>query len=362
MSFKKDVPYNNLPLLPPAFDVENKAILKKAIEANKALATLVSDCKRLPNEAVLYNSLFLKEAKDSSEIENIVTTNDELYQAQALSSKQEIVNPNTREVLHYLKALWVGIECMIKTGVLSERTFVKVVNTIKGNNEGLRKNTQTRIVNQKTGEIIYAPPEGLEIIQTKLKNLEEYINLKDDIDPLIKMAIIHYQFESIHPFSDGNGRTGRILNVLYLVNQGLIEHPMLFLSKKILETKDKYYLLLQEVTERQKWEEWIVYMLEGIIDTSKYTSEKITKILEAMEQTKKAIRENEPKIYSKDLLEVLFKQPYCKAKFLEEDGIARRVTATKYLRKLEGLGILSSVKVGREILFVNKKFYEILKS
>ena len=359
MKFNREVPYNDLPLLPPKKDIESKNILKKAIEANRALASMASNCKQLPDEGVLYNSLFLKEAKDSSEIENIITTNDDLYQA--LTIEQEITNPNTREVMYYLDALWAGMKEMEKANLLTERTFVNIVNTIRGNDEGVRRNTGTRIANKRTKEIVYSPPEGFEVISKKLKNLEEYINLRDDVDPLIKMAIIHYQFESIHPFPDGNGRTGRILNVLYLVQQKLIQHPMLFLSKYILDTKDEYYVKLREVTENNKWEEWIIYMLEGVRETSEYTSKKISDINDAMRETKNIIRNKEPKIYSKDLLEVLFKQPYCKAKFLEEAKIAKRVTAGRYLSRLEELGILRGLKVGREKLFVNKKFYEILK-
>lgn len=359
MKFDRETPYNNLPLLPPDFDIENKIILKKTIGANKALASMASCCKQLPNEAVLYSSLFLKEAKDSSEIENIITTNDDLYQS--LTMEQEIVNPNTREVLHYLDALWSGIRKMDEAKCLTERTFVEIVNTIRGNDEGIRKNTGTRIANKKNGQIVYSPPEGFDVIHRKLKNLEEYINTDDGVDPLIKMAVIHYQFEAIHPFADGNGRTGRILNVLYLVHKGLIAHPMLFLSKYILDNKDEYYSRLREVTEESKWEEWILYMLEGVEQTSNYTNRKITDIAEAMKETKDIIRGKEPKIYSKDLLEVLFKQPYCKAKFLEQAGIAKRVTAGRYLNRLEELGIMRGVKVGREKLYVNKKFYEILK-
>ena len=330
-----------------------------AIEANKALASMASLCKQLPNEAVLYNSLFLKEAKDSSEIENIITTNDDLYQS--LTIEQEITNPNTREVIHYLDALWNGIRKMEETSALTERTFVEIVNTIRGNDEGIRRNTGTRIANKKTGEIVYSPPEGFNVISGKLKDLENYIHNNDGVDHLIKMAVIHYQFEAIHPFADGNGRTGRILNVLYLVLQDLIDHPMLFVSKYILDNKDEYYTRLREVTEEGKWEEWIMYMLEGVKETSEYTSGKIADISIAMREAKEIIRKNEPKIYTKDLLEAIFKQPYSKAKHLEDAGIAKRVTAGRYLNKLEDLDIMEGIKVGKEKLYVNKRFYEILK-
>lgn len=360
MAFDRKTPYNALPLLPTKAEIESKVILKKAISANRALASMASSCKQLPNEGVLYNTLFLKEAKDSSEIENIITTNDDLYKS--LTTDNFLSQPNTREVLHYSDALWEGIQEMKRTRVLTERTFVKIVNTIRENDEGIRKNPGTRIANKKTGEIIYAPPEGEKVIFAKLKNLEKYINTDDGVDPLIKMAVIHYQFEAIHPFSDGNGRSGRILNVIYLVMENLIEHPMLFLSKYIIDNKDDYYIKLKEVTEEQKWEEWILYMLEAVEETSTYTNEKIAKIIESMRETKHIIRDSESKIYSKDLLEVLFMQPYCKAQFLVDAGIAKRVTAGRYLNKLEELDILKGIKVGREKLYVNKKFYEILKN
>jgi Uncharacterized conserved protein len=360
MKFNKEKPYNLLPLLPPKADVETKKILKKAIAANRELAGMVNLCKRLPNQGVLYNLIFLKEAKDSSEVENIVTTNDELYEA--FSSDKKDIDPNTKEVLHYVDALWAGVSQIKKYNILTTRTFISIVNTIKENMEGVRVNPGVKIVNARTKEIIYTPPEGKEIILDKLKNLEEFINKKDDIDPLIKMAIIHYQFESIHPFSDGNGRTGRIINLLYLNLVGLLDHPVLFLSKYILESKDKYYVKLRKVTEDDNWEEWIEYMLEGIEKTAIYTKEKITGIIDLFEETKNIIKEKRPNIYSKDLVEVIFKQPYCKIKFIVDAGIAKRLTARKYLQELEDIGILQSKKMGKERLYVNIKFYGLLKS
>ncbi|MCD4761930.1 Fic family protein [bacterium] len=357
--FDKNKPHNNLPILPPKTEVESKKILKKAISANRALASMASYCKQLPKESIFYNTLFLKEAKESSEIENIVTTNDELYQA--LSAGQIISNPNTREVMHYTNALWEGMRLINKNKILTSRAFIKIVNTIKENNEGVRKNPGVKIANKTTGRVIYTPPEGENIILEKLKNLEKYINNKDDIDPLIKMAIIHYQFEAIHPFSDGNGRTGRIINILYLVLTELLEHPMLFLSKYIIDNKDEYYVKLREVTEKDRWEDWILYMLNGVEETSIYMKKKVSDIISLMLKTKHEIRNRVPKIYSKDLLEILFQQPYSKIKSLENAGIAKRLTATKYLNELEKLGILQSVKVGKEKLYVNIDFFKLLK-
>ena len=358
--FDKNIPYNKLPYVPPKIELENKRILKKAISANRELANMVGFCKQLPNEAIFYHSAFLiKEAKDSSEIENIVTTNDELYQA--LASSKIVTDPNTREVLHYIDALWVGLKEMENTKVLTTRTFIKIVNTIKENNQGIRVHPGTKIQNDKTKEIIYTPPEGKDVIEDKLKNLEEYINKNDSIDPLIKLAVVHYQFEAIHPFSDGNGRTGRIINILYLVFQKLLDHPMLFLSKYIIDHKNDYYTKLKKVTEEGKWEDWILYILQGVEETSVYTRKKVAEILDLMKKTKEKIRKDAPEIYSKDLLEILFQQPYSKVRFLEDQGIVKRLTAGKYLNKLTSMGILSKVKVGKENLYVNMEFYKILK-
>ncbi len=360
MKFNRNEPYNRLPILPPNIELESRDILKKAISANRELASMAAYCKQLPNESIFYSSVFLKEAKDSSEIENIVTTNDDLYQA--LAANKPSTDPNTREVLHYIDALWDGLKEMERTKLLTARIFIKIVNTIKENNQGIRNYPGTKIQNDKTKEIIYTPPEGKKIIEDKLQNLEEYVNKHDDVDPLIKLAVIHYQFEAIHPFSDGNGRTGRIINVLYLVLMGLVDNPMLFLSKYIIDNKNDYYVKLREVTEEGKWTEWILYMLEGIEETSIYTRKKVSAILALMKETKYRIRKDAPEIYSKDLLEVLFKQPYCKVQFLEEAGLVKRITAGKYLNKLTEMGILKKQKVGKENLYVNVEFYNLLKN
>lgn len=359
MTYNKEKPYNELPLLPPKIDVETKDVLKKAIGANRELAGMVNSCKRLPNQGVFYSLIFLKEAKDSSEVENIVTTNDELYEA--FSSDKIVLDSNTKEVLHYVDALWAGIKQIQKDQILTVRSFISIVNTIKENTAGIRTNPGVKIVNDRTKKVVYVPPEGKDIILDKLKNLEEFINRPDDIDPLIKMAIIHYQFESIHPFSDGNGRTGRIINLLYLTLCGLLDHPVLFLSKYILDSKDQYYVKLRKVTEEGDWDGWIKYMLEGVEKTAVYTKSKIDGIVDLFNETKQIIKEKKPRIYSKDLVEVLFRQPYCKIKFIEEAGIAKRLTASKYLKELEEIGLLRSKKVGKERLYINVKFYNLLK-
>ncbi len=354
----RDKPYNSLPLLPPKKEVESKAILKKAISANKALANLKGSGKNIPNQSVLINAISLQEAKLSSEIENIVTTNDLLYRA--FSSELKNIDVNTKEVLHYQEALWQGYIDMKQTSLLTTNSFITIVNKIKENDGGIRNIPGTRIEN-KNYQIIYTPPEGVELIRDKLQNLEEFINTDgDDIDHLIKMAIIHYQFEAIHPFPDGNGRTGRIINILYLIQKGVLDIPILYLSKYIIEHKSDYYKLLRCVTEEGDWESWILFMLDAIEKMAFFTQKKIDDIYELMQSTAKDIRKTIPKIYSKDLVEVLYGLPYCKIKFLEEAGLGTRKTVSNYLTQLEKNKVLESVKLGKEKIYINKAFYEIL--
>jgi len=357
--FEKEIPFNSLPPLPPNIDLETKEILKKAISANKALAEVSMACKQLPNEGVFYNVLFLEEAKDSSEIENIITTNDDLFQA--LASNRSVKDQNTKEVLHYSDALWKGLERMAEKKVLNINIFIEVVQQIKSNTSGIRVNPGTKIANGKTGKVVYTPPEGEQIIREKLRELEEYIHVDDGVDPLIRMSLIHYQFEAIHPFSDGNGRTGRIISILYLVYIGLIQHPLLFMSQYIIKNKDAYYTGLRSVTEKESWEQWVLYMLDAVEVTSKDMTLKVFEITDLMKETKDAIRTKLPNIYSKDLLEILFRLPYCKVGDLVAEDIVKRQTASVYLKELEKIGILRSVKVGREVLYVNTKFFDILK-
>jgi Fic family protein len=358
--FNKDLPYNDLPPLPPKADLESKEILKKAIKTNKALAKLVGSGKQLPNQSVLINSIGLQEAKLSSEIENVLTTNDELYQA--FASDKKVTDVNTKEVLHYQEALWEGFTLVKHRGLLTTNLFVKLYNIIKETDAGIRKLPGTKIANERTGEIIYTPPEGEDVIRGKLKNLEEYVNLNnDDVDPLIKMAVMHYQFEAIHPFADGNGRTGRIINILYLVKHNVLEIPILYLSKYILDHKKAYYNGLRSVTENGEWREWVFYMLDAIEQTASYTQQKIDAIVSLMDEMGAMLKKKAPDIYSKELLEVLFRQPYCKRKFLEDAGIVKKKTAGVYLAELERFGLLKSAKVGKEKLFINWNLYDILQ-
>ncbi len=360
MQYDKNLPYNDLPVLPPKSELESKEILKKAIKANRALAKLVGSVKQLPNQTILLNSIGLQEAKMSSEIENVLTTNDELYRA--FASEKKITGTDTYEVLHYQEAVWYGYEFVKRREVITTNLMVRIFNIIKETDAGIRKTTGTKIANSKTGEVIYTPPEGEAIIRDKLKNLETYINIDDDeIDPLIKMAVMHYQFEAIHPFNDGNGRTGRILNILYLISTQLLEIPILYLSKYILEHKSKYYSGLRNVTEKEEWKEWILFMLEAIEHTAGYTQKKIDDIAALMNDTENYLKVKAKDIYSKELLQIIFRQPYSKRVFLEEANIVKKKTAGIYLSQLEKIGVLKSTKVGKEKLYINVKLYDILK-
>jgi len=359
MSYAKDKPYNDLPLLPPALELETKPVLKKSIAACAKLAELKGIAEQLPNPSILLRSFVLQEAKLSSEIENIVTTNDDLFRAAS-----EIVgsyDPATKEVLRYEVAVWTGYERIRKQPLLTTNLFTDLAAIINGQpNLTVRKTTGTKIENSRK-EVVYTPPEGEQIIREKLTNLEQFIHDKDDLEPLIKMAVVHYQFEAIHPFIDGNGRTGRIVNILYLLQQGLVDLPMLYLSRYIIENKNEYYRLLRGVTEHLEWEPWILYMLDGVEATADSAIHKIRRLITLLNETQQEVREKLPKIYSKDLVEVLFKLPYCRISFLEEAGIAKREAASKYLKKLAEIGLLQSVKAGREHYYVNARMVEWLR-
>lgn len=359
MEFDPSKPYNELPLLPPQADLETKAVLKKAITAGRALAELKGLGDTIPDQNILINSLVLQEAKASSEIENIVTTNDNLFKAFSSSSDQ--TDPATKEVLRYREALWSAYNELKSRPVLSTNLFVKIVQIIKKNQAGIRNTSGTTIVNTATGEIIYTPPEGEEVIRNKLKNLEDYIHVEDGPDPLVKLAVIHYQLEAIHPFTDGNGRTGRIVNILYLIQQGLLDQPVLYLSKYIIEKKTDYYRILKSVTTDGNWEPWILYLLDAVENTAIITRERILAIRGLMLETMNIAKEKLPsRVYSKELIEMIFRQPYTKVQFLVEAGIAGRQTAAEYLKDLEQTGILKANKSGRETLYLNTKLYNLL--
>ena len=361
MKFDPNKPFDDLPLLPPGTDVETKPVLKQAIAANRALAELKGLGGTIPNQALLVNSLILQEAKASSEIENVITTNDALFRA--FTAKTSQVDPATKEVLRYREALWEGYNALKERPILSTNLFVTIVQRIRENQAGIRNTPGTTIANSATGEIIYTPPEGETIIRDKLKNLEDFIHAGDEMDPLIKLALIHYQFEAIHPFSDGNGRTGRIINILFLILHGLLDLPVLYLSKAIIERKNDYYRLLRQVMQKNQWEPWILYMLASIEETATFTRERILAIRNLMLETmEKARRELPRRVYSKELIELLFQQPYCKISFLVDAGIASRNIASSYLGELVKINILKKETIGRETLYLNHKLYELLST
>ena len=350
-------PYNNIPLLPPTSEVETKEVLKAVVLASRALAELKGKGNEIPNQTMLINTVTLQEAKDSSEIENIVTTHDSLYKA--FSSERNNIDPHTKEVLRYREALWNGYQSLSKRP-LTTNSFVSIVQTIKENSFDIRNTPGTKIVSN--GKTIYAPPEGENVIRNLLHNLEQFMHNKEEIDVLVRLAVMHYQFEAIHPFIDGNGRTGRIINILYLVEKGLLDRPILYLSKYIVDNKNEYYKRLRNVTENEEWKPWILYILKSIEEAALYTVKKINNIKELMEQTQNKIKENNlfSILYSLDFIYLLFEQPYCKAKFLVDKGLVQRHAASRYLKSLEDIGILKSYKIGRETLFLNIKLFELL--
>lgn len=356
--FNRDQPYNDLPSLPPGLELETKPVLKQTTAASRALAELKGAGDLIPNQSVLVRMIGLQEAKLSSEIENIVTTNDELYRAFADETGK--TDPPTKEVLRYNDALWYGIDQMRSGRPLCTSLFEEIIQIITQNSSGIRRVPGTAIVNDATKATIYTPPEGERVIRDKLAALEKFLHGADDIDPLVKMAALYYQFEAIHPFSDGNGRTGRILNILYLISVGLLDVPVLYLSRYVIEHKSDYYVGLRQVTEQNAWENWTLFMLRDIEETALVTHQRIQDIRALMHETSVKVKEELPKIYSKDLMEVLFAQPYCKIRFLEQSGIAKRDAASKYLRQLSQIGVLSPVSIGRDIYYLNKPFFDLL--
>ena len=358
MPFDRLQPYNDLPLLPPATELETRAVLKQAISTNRILANLRGLAAQIPNQGVLINSIVLQEARLSSEIENIVTTNDELYRADADADGK--TDAHTKEVLRYRQALNFGFKELTQRP-LTTNLFIDLVRIIKEVDFGVRRVPGTALKNAQ-GEVVYTPPVGEAVIRDKLANLEQFIHADDGLDPLVKMAVMHYQFEAIHPFEDGNGRTGRILNLLYLVECGLLDIPVLFLSRYIIANKAGYYDGLRGVTERQDWENWILYMLRAVESTAQQTFDQVTRIRVLMEQVRERVQKEAPGIYSKDLVEVIFRHPYTKIQFLVDAGIAKRQTASTYLQTLAGLGLLRPSKHGREMYYINEAlFAELVK-
>lgn len=357
--FNRNIPYNDLPSLPPKADIETKSILRKTISAGRALAQLNGTLKNLPNPTLFLDTIYLQEAKASSEVENIITTNDELYKSLVADRKNE--NEATKEVLSYKEALWLGLDELKRKPFITTNLCIKIVQCIKQNSASIRNTPGTTLSNAQ-GQVIYTPPSGESTIREKLANLERFINEDEKIDPLIKMALMHYQFEAIHPFADGNGRTGRILLLLYLKMSGLLDTPAIYLSEYIIKNKSAYYTGLRNVTENNDWETYILYMLDMIEQTSIRGLERLNKITSAMEVTAKEIKKKLPKIYSKELIEILFRLPYTKRQHLINEKIGNLKTVGNYLIALEENGFLKSVKVGKEKLYLNQQLLTILEN
>lgn len=349
----------NLEMLPyKNINLKTNKILEQLTLSSRALAELKGYANTIPNMHILINAVTINEAKDSSAIENIVTTHDDIYKVLTESGYKE---ENAKEVVDYRNAIWLGYEQIKKDGYINTNTIIKIQGTIEHNNAGIRKLPGTELKNSITRETIYTPPQNEEEIRIYLKNLEDFINNNEDgVDPLIKVCLIHYQFESIHPFYDGNGRTGRILNILCLVLNKLIDSPILYLSKYINKTKQEYYKLFKEVRDNNNFEDWILYILKGIEITSKETIELIEKIQAEMKNYKEEFRSKLPKIYSKELLESLFYEVYTKISYIEKACDVTRITATSYLNQLEEIGLLESEKIGREKIYKNTILISLL--
>lgn len=349
-----------IPNLPFKQDLETKQILKKVASAHRALAELKGAADTIPNRTILINTLSLQEAKDSSAIENIITTHDELYRADAL--KREFASTASKEVYNYAAALRHGFEIVKDKGMLTNNHILQIQDAIEKNRAGFRKLPGTELKNDNTGEVVYTPPQHPDEILRLMDNLEQFINDNTlcDWDPLVKMAVIHHQFESIHPFYDGNGRTGRIINILYLVKEDLLKIPILYLSRYINQNKSVYYSLLQKVRTEGAWIEWIIFMLDGIEITALQTINQIHGIRSLMQQHKQRMRSELPKIYSQDILNNIFKHPYTKIDFIMTDLKVTRITATRYLDELARVGLLDKQKIGRENYYINKDLYDLL--
>ena len=354
--WQPDQPYLSLPALPPQADIESKVILKQCIAARVALAELKQAAELIPNQSVLINTLPLLEAGASSEIENIVTTTDKLFQH---LRNEDQADPATKEALRYGRALFEGFEAL-NQHPLNTRTIENICSQIKGVQMSVRRVPGTALSNDKTGEVIYTPPVGEDVLRTMLADWERFLHNAVDVDPLIRMAVAHYQFEAIHPFTDGNGRTGRIVNSLFLIQEGLLTLPILYLSRYIIRNKADYYSLLLQVTREQNWEAWIMYILKGVEETAVWTTAKIAAMKALNEHTAEFVRQKLPKIYSHELVRLIFELPYCRISSLVEAGIAKRQSASVYLKQLVDIGVLVEAPVTKEKLFIHPKFMQLL--
>ena len=360
MAYRNNEPYNDLPLLPPAAALETKAVLRRAITASRALAELKGAGNLIPNQAILINAIPLQEARLSSEIENIVTTQDALFRAAAAEPGR--ADPPTREVLRYRTALRQGYDAL-KTRNIDIDLIIEVCRALSDGSAALRDEEPILIEDVAAGAAVYTPPRGRARIVALLQNLVDFLDGPSDLDPLLRMAVAHYQFEAIHPFVDGNGRTGRILNILALVQAGLLEIPVLYLSRYIIHHKGEYYRRLRGVTENGDWEGWLLYMLAAVEETARWTTGRILAIRELFEATTERCRQELPgRVYSKELVELIFTQPYVKIRFLVDAGIAERQAASEYLQELEKLGILKSERRGREVIYRHLALLEALRA
>jgi len=354
--WKPERPYNELPLLPPAEEVETRAVLKRCITARAALAELKQAAELIPNQSMLINTLPLLEARASSEIENIVTTTDELFRHVGNEAQ---ANSATKEALRYSRSLFEGFNALKQTP-LNTRTAEQVCTTIKGVEMTARRTPGTTLKNDGTGETIYTPPEGEALLRDQLANWERYLHNETELDPLIRMAVGHYQFEAIHPFTDGNGRTGRVLNSLFLIQEGLLTLPILYLSRYIIQNKADYYRLLLQVTREDDWESWLLYLIKGVEETASWTTAKIATIRALSDHTTDYVRASLPKVYSHELVSLLFQLPYCRISSLTEAGIAKRQTASQYLKQLVEIGVLAEIDAGKEKVFIHPKLMLLL--
>ena len=355
MTWQPEQPYNDIPPLPPTVALETPRVLKTCIDARAALAELKQAAELLPNQELLINMLPMLEAKDSSEIENILTTNDQLFQ---YAESDATPDPATKEALRYRAALYQGFMGISKRP-LSANTAISICSQIKGTQMDVRKVPGTVIANQTTREIIYTPPVGADRIRNLLSNWETFLHAQDELDPLVKLAVSHYQFEAIHPFTDGNGRTGRVLNVLYLIEQQLLTLPILYLSRYILQHKADYYRLLTRVTSQADWESWILYILNAVTEVSRWTIQKIYQARQLNEHTSQHVQQSLPKIYSHELVQLIFEYPYCRIQNVVDRDIAKRQTASVYLKKLVDIGVLEEREVGKEKLFVHPQLMNL---
>lgn len=368
MPYDRNHPYNDLPKLPPLKDVEDTEILKKLVTTSRALAGANSNVKRLPNPYMLINTIALQEAKTSTAIENIFTTEDDLYKAVSDTVKEEHANPGTKEVLRYREALWEGYDLITGKDLMDMECVVGIFQKIKNSSAGLRPPQSLTTIRRgqsefRSGEVVYTPPRGAGVLERLMENLLDYLNddEKYPVDPLIKMCVAHYQFEAIHPFPDGNGRTGRILNLLYLVQKKLLDQPVLYLSKYIIVNKDDYYYNLNAVTQRGAWKEWIMYMLDAVENTSRLTSQLISSIIEQMEAT---LEHGKARIkwYNKEINETIFKQPYIRQKTIGDLlSVTSRTTLAKYFTELTDAGILYPSKDRNDIYYTNNDLIAILE-